>query len=565
MHTPLRTAGGKARMHAASPLTMILRHAPSHRAALVRGMLTALATAALAACGGGGSSEPPNEAPTVTLGAPATGATVVWGQPVSITATAADADGTIVRVEFYDGADRIGEDTAAPYELTWTNAPAGTRVITARAVDNAGGATVSAQRTLVVSNQAPTVSVTAPAPDAAVAAGRSVKITATAADTEGPVVRVEFYDGATKLGESTTAPFEFTWTNPPTGTHSLTARAVDGAGASTASAAQSLVVTDVEASWASLGAALQGGITAAPSKAIEAGGLDAFEVLSAVGINKQAPVWRAAMAQAARSMATANFTPAGGFLDCAGGGRMLVAPGAGTRRLVSFDNCVLGGFTFYGGVNVAPYGHTSLTGATPTTIQVGSTVDWDPTASGFTLTINGVRVTGNGAPEAGTGDYPRNAIGASTTVACTGTGASLSCLTTYLAGYHWGTDLAWDSFAAGPLAGATAGPLYATDDAFRVNGTFRSSFGGAAQRNVRFEDFTQAGGRAIVYGDNGWSVVTRLAPLSPGVEQVQVKRFLTAAVTVGAVTYPAGPGPAERYRCEVGAAAEWECTLIVAP
>lgn len=552
-------------MHTASPLTMMPRHANSTRATFVRGMLTALATAALAACGGGGSDESPNEAPTVAIGAPAAGTTVVWGQPVSLTATAADTDGTIARVEFYDGADKIGEDTVAPYEFTWTNAPAGTRVVTARAIDNAGGSTVSSGRTVVISNQAPTVSVTAPTPGATVAAGRSVKITATAADAEGPVVRVEFYDGATKLGESTTAPYEFTWTNPPTGTHTLTARAIDGAGASTASAGQSLVVTDVEASWASLGAALQGGITAAPSKPIEAGGLDAFEVLSVVGINKQAPVWRAAMAQAARSMATANFTPAGGFLDCASGGRMLVAPGAGTRRLVSFDNCVLGGFTFYGGVNVAPYSHTSVTGATPGTIQVGSTVDWDPTADGFTLTINGVRVTGNGAPDAGTGDYPRNAIGVTTTVTCTGTGASLSCLTTYLTGYNWGTDLAWDSFAAGPLATAAAGPLYATDDAFRVNGTFRASFGGGNQRNIRFEDFAQNSGRAIVYGDNGWSVVTRLAPLSPGVEQVQVKRFLTSAVTVGAVTYPVGPGPTERYRCEVGAASEWECTGIVAP
>jgi hypothetical protein len=552
-------------MRTASLLTMMPRHASSPRATFVRGALTALAAAALAACGGGGSSETPNEAPTVALGAPAAGATVVWGQPVGITATAADTDGTIARVEFYDGADKIGEDTTAPYEFTWANAPAGTRVITARAIDNAGGSTVSAGRTLVISNQAPTVSVTSPAPDAAVAAGRSVKITATAADTEGPVARVEFYDGANKLGESTTAPFEFTWTNPPTGTHTLTARAIDGAGAATASAAQTLVVTDVEGPWASLGAALQGGITAAPSRAIEAGGLDAFEVLSVVGINKQAPVWRAAMAQAAKSMATANFTPAGGFLDCAGGGRMIVAPGAGTRRLVSFDNCVLGGFTFYGGVNVAPYSHTSVTGATPGTIQIGSTVDWDPTANGFTLTINGVRVTGNGAPDAGTGDYPRNAIGVTTTVTCTGTGAGMSCLTTYLTGYNWGTDFVWDSFAAGPLAGAAAGPLYATDDVFRVNGTYRASFGGGTQRNIRFEDFTQTSGRAIVYGSNGWSVVTRLAPLSPGVEQVQVKRTLTAAVTVGAVTYPVGPGPTERYRCEVGAAAEWECTLIVAP
>lgn len=543
------------------------RHPAPIRAPLVRGMLTGLAAAALAACGGGGSSEPeapPNQLPTVDLTAPAASATVAWGQPVAIAATATDSDGTIVRVEFYDGAAKIGEDTTAPYTLTWTNAPAGARLITARAFDNAGGSTTSAGRTLTISNQSPTVSLTSPAPGAAISTTQSVKITATAADTEGAVARVEFYDGATKLGEDTTAPFEFTWTSPPAGTHTLSARAFDAAGASTTSAEQSLAVVDVEAPWASLGAGLQGGITAAPVKVIEAGGLDAIEVLTSVGINTVAPIWRAAMAQAAKSMGTANFTPAGGFVDCAGGGKMLVTPGAGTRRLVSFDNCVIGGFTLYGGVNVLPYAHTSVTGASPGAKQIGSTIDWDPTANGFTLALDGVRVTGNGAPDAGTGDYPRNALVA-TTVSCTGSGASLRCLTTYAAGYNWGTDLAWDSFAAGPMAAPAAGPLYATDDAYRVNGTFRSAFGAGTEHNIRFEDFTQNSGRAIVYGSNGWSVVTRLAPLSPGVEQIQVKRFLTAAVTVGAVTYPAGAGPVERFRCEVAASGDWTCTLIVAP
>ena len=545
---------------------MTSAHAPSTRDSFVRGMLTAVATAALAACGGGGSSEPPNVAPTVAIGTPAAGTTVAWGQAVTITATASDTDGTIARVEFYDGADKIGEDSTAPYEFTWTQAPAGTRVITARAIDNGGAATSSVERTLVISNQAPTVSVTAPAPGATVAAGRSVKITATAADAEASIARVEFYDGTTKLGESTTAPYEFTWANPPTGTHSLTARAIDGAGASTVSTEQLLVVTNVEASWASLGAALQAGITTAPNKPIEAGGLDAFEVLSAVGINKVAPVWRAAMAQAARSMAAANFTPAGDFVSCVGGGRMLVAPGVGTARLVSFDNCVLGGFTLYGGVNVAPYTHTPATGANAgRTLQIGSTVDWEPTADGFKLTINGVRVTGNGAPDAGTDDYPRNAIGVTTTVTCSGSGAAMRCLTTYITGFNWGTDLVWDNFAPGPLASPVAGPLYATDDLYRVNGTFRGGSGASAQRNIRFEDFTATSGRAIVYGDNGWSVVTRLAPLAPGVEQLQVQRFLTASVTVGGTVYAAGPGTTERYRCEVTTTGEWACTLIVAP
>ena len=550
-----------------SPLHTVSRQKITHSARRARWAWLPLSAAVLAACGGGGSSEPeapPNQSPTVAISAPAASTTVTWGQPVTLSATAGDADGTVARVEFYDGGTKIGEDTSAPYSFIWTNAPAGTRIITARAFDNAGGSTLSAERSLVVSNQAPTVSIAAPAAGTAISSNQSIKLTATAADAEGAVVRVEFYDGATKLGEDIAAPFEFNWTKPAAGTHTLTARAFDAAGASTTSAERSLIVADVEAAWASLPAGLQGGITGAPNKPVEAGGIDAIEVLTTAGIHKVTPIWRAAMAQAAKTLATANFTPAGNFVDCAGGGRMLATSTAGARRLASFDNCVIGGFTFYGGVNVPAYSHTSVTGTVPGTRMIGSTIDYDPTASGFTLAIAGVRISGNGAPEAGDGDYPRNALVLST-VTCAGTGAALSCLTTFAGGYNWGTDFAWDSYATGPLATPAAGALHATDDAYRINGTFRSGFGAAGARNIRFEDFTQVDGRAIVYGNNGWSVVARLAPSAPGVETIQVKRFLTAAVTVGTTTYPVGAGPTERYRCEVAATGDWGCTLIVTP
>jgi hypothetical protein len=556
-------------------MTLHRVHPPFRRLTMTRlerlqgGALTTLAAAVLAACGGGGSSEPeapPNQAPTVALTAPTAGTSVTWGQSVTLTATAADSDGTVARVEFYAGTTKLGEDTTAPYSFTWTNAAAGTHALTVRAIDNAGAATTSTELSLVVSNQAPTVSITAPAAGGTVSSAQNVKITATATDTEGAVARVEFYDGTTKLGEDTTAPFEYIWVNPPAGTHSITVKAFDAAGASTTSAAQTLVAVNTEAAWSSLGAAMQGGIATAPDKAVEAGGLDAIEVLTTVGVHRVAPIWRAAMAQAARSMATADFSLRS-FAACAGGGRMQVTadPVVATRRQVSFDNCVIDGFTFYGGADVANYSHTSVTGAAPGIKSIGSQIEWDSSATGFTLRIVAPRIVGNGAPDAGDGDYPRNAL-VDTSVTCTGTGTAMSCLTTFATGYNWGSNLAWDSFAVGPLATPAAGALYATDDLYRLNGTFRSGFGGAAgARNIRFEDFTQTGGRAIVYGNNGWSVVTRLAPLSPGVEQIQVKRFLTTAVTVGSATYPAGAGPTELYRCEVNTTGDWICTLVVAP
>lgn len=57
-----------------------------------------------------------------------------------------------------------------------------------------------------------------------------------AADADGRVTRVEFFAGATKVGEDTTTPYAITWRDPPSGTHQLTARATDDDGATSTSA-----------------------------------------------------------------------------------------------------------------------------------------------------------------------------------------------------------------------------------------------------------------------------------------------------------------------------------------
>lgn len=85
-----------------------------------------------------------NQAPTVTLTQPTTGATFTAGSNVALAATAADADGTVSRVEFYAGTTLIGTDTTSPYQATWANVVAGSHVLVARAYDNLAAFTNSA-------------------------------------------------------------------------------------------------------------------------------------------------------------------------------------------------------------------------------------------------------------------------------------------------------------------------------------------------------------------------------------------------------------------------------------
>ena len=63
---------------------------------------------------------------------------------------ASDADGSVSKVEFFNGAAKLGEDTTAPYGFTWSGVAAGTYTLTARATDNLGATTTSAASTITV-------------------------------------------------------------------------------------------------------------------------------------------------------------------------------------------------------------------------------------------------------------------------------------------------------------------------------------------------------------------------------------------------------------------------------
>jgi len=88
-----------------------------------------------------------NNAPTITLTAPTT---AVKDDVVAISATAADADGTITQVEFFVDNFSIGVDATAPYTVNWT-AATGTHSIKAIATDNSAATTVSSIASIVVS------------------------------------------------------------------------------------------------------------------------------------------------------------------------------------------------------------------------------------------------------------------------------------------------------------------------------------------------------------------------------------------------------------------------------
>ncbi|MFZ6012439.1 MAG: glycosyl hydrolase family 18 protein [Bacteroidota bacterium] len=242
-----------------------------------------------------------NSAPTTSIQSPANGASFSTGSNITINASASDSDGTITKVEFFQGSTKLGEDTSSPYSYTWNNVAAGSYSLTVKATDNGGASTTSAAVNITVSgsvcstpawdaataynggaevsrngnkyqakwwtqgedpvlksgpddvwrllgpcggsNVNPTTSITAPANNASFTAPASITINATAADADGTVAKVEFFQGTTKLGEDAAAPYSFSWTNVAAGSYALTSKATDNAGGTGTSAVVNISVT----------------------------------------------------------------------------------------------------------------------------------------------------------------------------------------------------------------------------------------------------------------------------------------------------------------------------------
>ena len=173
-----------------------------------------------------------NNPPTVSISAPAAGASYTAPASITISATAADTDGTVARVDFYQGSTPIGSDTTSPYSVTWSDVAAGTYSVTAVATDNVGDTTTSMPVSVTVnsSNKPPTVSISIPSSASGYTAPANITISATAADSDGTVARVDFYQGSTLIGSDASSPYSVAWSNVAAGTYSLTAVATDNAG-----------------------------------------------------------------------------------------------------------------------------------------------------------------------------------------------------------------------------------------------------------------------------------------------------------------------------------------------
>ncbi len=227
---------------------------------------------------------PMNQSPLVSIALPVDNAVFIAPADININASASDSDGTITKVEFYSGTKLLGTSTTNPYTLVWINVAAGSYVITAKAYDNNNATAASTVINLVVkNNNPPTVNINTPADNSTFVAPASIEVSASAADSDGTISKVEYYNGTKLLGTSTTSPYTFTWLNTAAGSYVITARAYDNINAVTTSALVNLLVKDNQAPFVAIISPADNTIFTAPaSLTINASATDSDGTISKV-------------------------------------------------------------------------------------------------------------------------------------------------------------------------------------------------------------------------------------------------------------------------------------------
>lgn len=204
--------------------------------------------------------------PVVVITAPVASQQFTAPASLLIEATATSSNASIVKVEFFDGATKIGEDGTAPYTLQWNNVIAALpgHVLTAKATTSLG--VVGSSEAVALDVRSPThpqLTITSPMPGAIFTAPADVTVTANAVpEGDSTITRVLITRSYQFVGEDTTAPYSHTLTGLLHGTHGYEVWAWDNNGGYTVQMLDVTVQTPTPPSI-TLTAPTSGAITAA--------------------------------------------------------------------------------------------------------------------------------------------------------------------------------------------------------------------------------------------------------------------------------------------------------------
>jgi gliding motility-associated-like protein len=175
-----------------------------------------------------------NSSPVIAFSTPANNAIFKTKDSIRIAGTATDPDGNAPQVELYNGLTKLKTTSGPSFNYTLAPFSQGTYRLHAKAIDNAGMIAIDSISIIVKNNVRPMVALATPE-QTTYETSQPIVIHAEASDSDGTIALVEFYDGTVKIGESSSIPYQISWTGATVGSHELTAKAIDDNGDETIS------------------------------------------------------------------------------------------------------------------------------------------------------------------------------------------------------------------------------------------------------------------------------------------------------------------------------------------
>ncbi|HVE48641.1 MAG TPA: Ig-like domain-containing protein, partial [Casimicrobiaceae bacterium] len=178
-------------------------------------------------------------APSIAITQPVSGR--VYGDPVPLQVNLAPGDEPIIQVDYVNARGRLlASSTTAPYSANWVAPTPGRHAVTAVALQSNGVATTSPTVFFDVASPSvaspPLVVLTAPIAQTTISGDSPINVAADVLAAIGRTINsVDFFRNGVAIGTATTPPFRIAWSNAPSGSATLTARAFDSAAASTTS------------------------------------------------------------------------------------------------------------------------------------------------------------------------------------------------------------------------------------------------------------------------------------------------------------------------------------------
>jgi hypothetical protein len=184
------------------------------------------------------ADKPANTPPAIAITSPANSAQLPPGS-IPIRVAASDADGTVVRVDFYAGDSIVGSSSTAPFTFTWQATAAGSYAIRAAAVDNDGASSMSSSvQVQILAPQRPSITVSfEPSPDhAKLVVGYLLEVRKGSDPvTAAPVASVNLGKPAVAKGVIT-VNIDASLAGVPSGSYYVVVKAVGAAGTSAGAA-----------------------------------------------------------------------------------------------------------------------------------------------------------------------------------------------------------------------------------------------------------------------------------------------------------------------------------------